>query len=146
MTDREMNWSWLGWVTYGSSRLILVGLGNLQFLQVNYVLIWCPLDDSIVLMTESLYDRPSSCFDLMSTLTLHHWRFMSLTSSHPFIPCSRMHLASHHCWCTCNLDTRSLHLTFPGIDNLTHKRPPLKLMVSRKVSVSLNSTTVKDGA
>jgi hypothetical protein len=25
----------LGWVTYGSSRLILVGLGNLQFLQVN---------------------------------------------------------------------------------------------------------------
>ena len=22
------NWSWLGWVTYGSSRLILVGLGN----------------------------------------------------------------------------------------------------------------------
>ena len=27
--------SWLGWVTYGSSRLILVGLGNLRFLQVN---------------------------------------------------------------------------------------------------------------
>jgi hypothetical protein len=25
----------LGWVTYGSSRLILVGLDNLQFLQVN---------------------------------------------------------------------------------------------------------------
>jgi hypothetical protein len=25
----------LGWVTYGSSRLILVGLGNLRFLQVN---------------------------------------------------------------------------------------------------------------
>jgi hypothetical protein len=27
----------LGWVTYGSSRLILVGLGNLRFLQVNPV-------------------------------------------------------------------------------------------------------------
>jgi hypothetical protein len=25
----------LGWVTYGSSRLILVGLGILRFLQVN---------------------------------------------------------------------------------------------------------------
>ncbi len=25
----------MGWVTYGSSRLILVGLGNLGFLQVN---------------------------------------------------------------------------------------------------------------
>jgi hypothetical protein len=25
----------LGWVTYGSCRLILVGLGNLRFLQVN---------------------------------------------------------------------------------------------------------------
>jgi hypothetical protein len=25
----------LGWVTYGSSRLILVGLGNLRFLQVH---------------------------------------------------------------------------------------------------------------
>jgi hypothetical protein len=25
----------LGWVTYSSSRLILVGLGNLWFLQVN---------------------------------------------------------------------------------------------------------------
>ncbi len=25
----------MGWVTYGSSRLILVGLGNLRFLQVN---------------------------------------------------------------------------------------------------------------
>jgi hypothetical protein len=25
----------LGWVTYGSSRLILVGLGKLRFLQVN---------------------------------------------------------------------------------------------------------------
>jgi hypothetical protein len=25
----------LGWVTYGSSRLILVGLSNLRFLQVN---------------------------------------------------------------------------------------------------------------
>jgi hypothetical protein len=25
----------LGWVTYGSFRLILVGLGNLRFLQVN---------------------------------------------------------------------------------------------------------------
>jgi hypothetical protein len=25
----------LGWVTYGSSRLILVGLGNLWFLQIN---------------------------------------------------------------------------------------------------------------
>jgi hypothetical protein len=27
----------LGWVTYGSSRLILVGLGNLRFLQFNPV-------------------------------------------------------------------------------------------------------------
>jgi hypothetical protein len=27
----------LGWVTYGSSRLILVGLGNLRFLQVNRI-------------------------------------------------------------------------------------------------------------
>ncbi len=25
----------MGWVTYGSSRVILVGLGNLRFLQVN---------------------------------------------------------------------------------------------------------------
>jgi len=25
----------LGWVTYGSSKIILVGLGNLPFLQVN---------------------------------------------------------------------------------------------------------------
>jgi hypothetical protein len=29
------NQPWLGWVTYGPSRLILVGLGNLRFLQVN---------------------------------------------------------------------------------------------------------------
>ncbi len=28
----------MGWVTYGSSRLILVGLGNLRFLQVNYAI------------------------------------------------------------------------------------------------------------
>ncbi len=35
--DRKRNEliPWLGWVTYGSSRLILVGLGNLRFLQVN---------------------------------------------------------------------------------------------------------------
>ncbi len=32
----QVNYSWLGWVTCGSSRLILlVGLGNLRFLQVN---------------------------------------------------------------------------------------------------------------
>ncbi len=36
LTDRgkdrqRLNKSWLGWVTYSSSRLILVGLGNLQF-------------------------------------------------------------------------------------------------------------------
>ncbi len=31
---RGTNYSWLGWVTYNSSRLILVGLGNLRFLQV----------------------------------------------------------------------------------------------------------------
>jgi hypothetical protein len=35
ITDGETNYSWLGWVTHGSSRLILVGLGNLRFLQVN---------------------------------------------------------------------------------------------------------------
>jgi hypothetical protein len=46
--EKQINPAWLGWVTYGSSRLILVGLGtygssrlvlvglgNLQFLQVN---------------------------------------------------------------------------------------------------------------
>ncbi len=30
----------MGWVTYGSSRLILVGLGNLRFLQVVSMAVW----------------------------------------------------------------------------------------------------------
>jgi hypothetical protein len=30
----------LGWVTYGSSRLILVGLGYLRFLQVKRIMAW----------------------------------------------------------------------------------------------------------
>jgi hypothetical protein len=36
---RAASVSWLGWVTYCSSRLIQVGLGNLRFLQAKAYLI-----------------------------------------------------------------------------------------------------------
>ncbi len=42
----------MGWVTYGSSRLILVGLGNLRFLQVkahsflSIIFKWCSIDQT----------------------------------------------------------------------------------------------------
>jgi hypothetical protein len=63
--------SWLGWVTYGSSRLILVGLGNLRFLQVKDFYLNTPM---------ARYENMQLCIANMPDNVIKHYKLTNLTT------------------------------------------------------------------
>ncbi len=131
----------MGWVTYGSSRLILVGLGNLRFLQVN-----CPVqvDRGVQKWVKSAHLIPSIslhedglifCSKLKKSIWFRHrrarqiewcylfWRAKENCHSNFFFAVVQFVLQLCHVFCSCALSFADVLHLFSRIRVIYNQNP-----------------------